>query len=110
MTHTMDARFWLAGLLTLSASLAVVAAERLSDLDLSQMYGSTFQNQVLETQNEWRSDGSNANWRASDDDQTGGRIEFGYDEIREHQRVQEMLEQSTHDFRPSAATVLQYQF
>lgn len=110
MTHSMDSRLLIAGLLALSASLASLAAERLSDLDLSQTYGSSFRSQVLDAQDEWRADDTGSDWRSDEDEQKEGRIEFGYDEIREHQRIQEMLDQSSHDFGPSSATVMQYRF
>lgn len=110
MPHSLALHGWLAGLLALCASLAVIAAEPLSDLDLSQMYGSSFRSQILESQDEWRENASDANWRADDEGPTQGRIEFSAEQIREHERIQQMLDQQAHSFDPKTGPILLHRF
>lgn len=97
--------------LTLFASLAVVALERLSDLNLSHVQGDAYRQQVLQ-QDEWRATAdADDDWRnQADDPRRQSRMEFGYERIREHERVQEMLDQDMHSFDPHGASVIRLHF
>lgn len=97
--------------LALFASLAAVALERLNDLDLSHVHGDTYRQQVL-GQEDWRETvDADDNWRNQvDDPGRQSRMEFGYERIREHERVQEMLDQDMYSFDPHGSTVIRLRF